>query len=142
MAGKTGTTDNYTDAWFIGFSPSLCAGVWVGNDDNKTLGGNETGAVAALPIWTDFFRAVIAAEKKKAKEAEHGGQSEEFEVPPNIIFLAIDRMTGLLAAPVCKWRFMEAFVDGAGNIPSRYCSYEDHLLTYEYANGGVTREKR
>jgi len=142
LAGKTGTTDNYTDAWFIGFSPSLCAGVWVGHDDNKKLGPNETGAVAALPIWTDFFRALIEAEKKKAKDANAEVKAEEFEVPPNIVFIPIDRMTGLLAAPICKWRFMEAFQDGMGNLPSRYCSYEDHLLTFDYATGGAPREIR
>ena len=142
LAGKTGTTDNFTDAWFIGFSPSLCAGVWVGYDDNRKLGRDETGAVAALPIWIDFFRSLIESEKKKAKEGNTEVKFEEFEVPPNIIFLPIDRMTGLLAAPICKWRFMEAFVEGAGNIPSRYCSYEDHLLTLHYATGGKDPENR
>jgi penicillin-binding protein 1A len=142
LAGKTGTTDNYTDAWFIGFSPSLCAGVWVGHDDNRKLGPNETGAVAALPIWTDFFRALIEAEKKKAKDTNTEVKSEEFEVPPNIVFIPIDRMTGLLAAPICKWRFMEAFQEGMGNIPSRYCTFEDHLLTFDYASGGAVRENR
>jgi penicillin-binding protein 1A len=140
LAGKTGTTDNYTDAWFIGFSPSLCAGVWVGHDDNRKLGPNETGAVAALPIWTDFFRLIIEAEKKKAKDTNREVKAEEFEVPPNIVFIPIDRMTGLLAAPICKWRFMEAFLEGMGNIPSRYCSYEDHLLTLDYATGGKAKD--
>ena len=142
LAGKTGTTDKYTDAWFIGFSPSLCAGVWVGHDDNKNLGPNETGAVAALPIWTDFFRALIEAEKKKARNTNTEVKAEEFEVPPNIVFIPIDRMTGLLAAPICKWRFMEAFQEGMGNIPSRYCTFEDHLLTLDYASGGVARVNR
>ncbi len=142
LAGKTGTTDNYTDAWFIGFSPSLCAGVWVGHDDNRKLGPGEQGAVAALPIWMDFFRALIEAEKKKAKDTNTEVAAEEFEVPPNIVFIPIDRMTGLLAAPICKWRFMEAFQEGMGNIPSRYCTFEDHLLTFDYATGGVARENR
>jgi penicillin-binding protein 1A len=140
LAGKTGTTDKYTDAWFIGFSPSLCAGVWIGYDDNRNLGPHETGAVAALPIWRDFFRDVIEAEKKKAKDTNTEVKSEEFEVPPNIVFIPIDRMTGLLAAPICKWRFMEAFLDGMGNLPTRYCSFEDHLLTFDYATGGKVRE--
>ncbi len=140
LGGKTGTTDKYTDAWFIGFSPSLCTGVWVGYDDNKALGPNETGAVTALPIWTDFFRAVIEAEKKKAKDSNTVVKTEEFEVPSNIIFIPIDRMTGLLAAPICKWRFMEAFLDGRGNLPARYCTFEDHLLTLGYATGGRGKE--
>jgi penicillin-binding protein 1A len=60
LAGKTGTTNDFTDAWFIGFSPSLTAGVWVGFDEKKTLGAKETGARAALPIWMDFMSAASA----------------------------------------------------------------------------------
>ena len=60
VAGKTGTTNDYTDAWFIGFSPSLTCGVWIGYDEKKNLGDNETGGHAALPIWIDFMRAVVA----------------------------------------------------------------------------------
>lgn len=56
LAGKTGTTNEYTDAWFVGFSPSLTCGVWVGFDEKKTLGPKETGSEAALPIWIDFMR--------------------------------------------------------------------------------------
>jgi len=59
LGGKTGTTSDFTDAWFLGFSPSLTAGVWVGNDDNSVpLGNKETGAKAALPIWMEFMKAV------------------------------------------------------------------------------------
>src|ERR1051326_4158214 len=60
VAGKTGTTNDYTDAWFIGFTPSVTCGVWVGYDEKKKLGDNETGGHAALPIWLDFMRAVIS----------------------------------------------------------------------------------
>jgi penicillin-binding protein 1A len=60
LAGKTGTTNDFTDAWFMGFSPSLSCGVWVGFDEKKSLGNKETGAVAALPIWIDFMRVAIA----------------------------------------------------------------------------------
>jgi penicillin-binding protein 1A len=60
VAGKTGTTNDYTDAWFIGFSPSITCGVWMGFDEKKPLGENETGSRAALPIWIDFMRAAIA----------------------------------------------------------------------------------
>jgi penicillin-binding protein 1A len=60
VAGKTGTTNDYTDAWFIGFTPSLTSGVWVGYDEKKNLGENETGGHAALPIWIDFMRTVVA----------------------------------------------------------------------------------
>jgi penicillin-binding protein 1A len=60
LAGKTGTTNDYTDAWFIGFSPSITCGVWVGLDEKKPLGNNETGGKAALPIWVDFMRVALA----------------------------------------------------------------------------------
>jgi penicillin-binding protein 1A len=72
LAGKTGTTNNYTDAWFIGFSPSVTCGVWVGFDEKRPLGDDETGARAALPIWMDFIRAAINA----------GGEKHEAFLPP------------------------------------------------------------
>jgi len=61
LGGKTGTTNDFTDAWFIGFSPSVTAGVWLGYDDTESLGEGESGSRAALPIWIDFMRSVIAA---------------------------------------------------------------------------------
>jgi penicillin-binding protein 1A len=60
VAGKTGTTNDYTDAWFVGFSPSVTCGVWVGFDEKKNLGDNETGGHAALPIWMDFMHTVVS----------------------------------------------------------------------------------
>jgi penicillin-binding protein 1A len=68
LAGKTGTTNDFTDAWFIGFSPGITCGVWVGFDEKKSLGSNETGGQAALPIWIDFMRVALAdhAHEKEA----------------------------------------------------------------------------
>jgi len=63
LAGKTGTTNDFTDAWFVGFSPTITCGVWVGFDEKKTLGNKETGAQAALPIWIDFMKVAIADKK-------------------------------------------------------------------------------
>lgn len=63
LGGKTGTTNDYTDAWFIGFSPSMTAGVWVGYDEKKTLGAKETGSRAALPIWMDFMKVALAGKE-------------------------------------------------------------------------------
>lgn len=60
LGGKTGTTNDFTDAWFIGFSPSVTCGVWVGYDDRQSLGDKETGARVALPVWADFMKAAIA----------------------------------------------------------------------------------
>ena len=73
LGGKTGTTNDFTDAWFVGFSPSMTCGVWVGFDEKKTLGNKETGAVAALPIWMDFMRVAIA-----------GHDAENFPAPPPV----------------------------------------------------------
>ncbi len=60
LGGKTGTTNDFTDAWFMGFSPSVTCGVWIGFDEKKSLGNKETGALAALPVWMDFMRVAIA----------------------------------------------------------------------------------
>jgi penicillin-binding protein 1A len=66
LGGKTGTTNDYTDAWFIGFSPSVTCGTWVGFDDRRSLGEKETGARAALPIWMEFMKAAIANKPNEA----------------------------------------------------------------------------
>jgi penicillin-binding protein 1A len=60
LAGKTGTTNDFTDAWFVGFSPSMTTGVWIGYDEKKSLGAKESGARAALPIWMDFMKVALA----------------------------------------------------------------------------------
>lgn len=77
LAGKTGTTNNFTDAWFMGFSPTLSCGVWVGFDEKRTLGAKETGARAALPIWMDFMKTALA-----------GKDPGEFQPPPGVPALA------------------------------------------------------
>lgn len=130
LAGKTGTTDDFTDAWFIGFSPSLCAGVWIGFDTKITIGDRMAGAVAALPVWIEFFKKIIESEKKMA---EGNGQEfiyEDFEVPPNLSFVTIDRKTGLLATPNCLWPLQEVFLPGTE--PQRFCTWQDHLLILDY----------
>jgi len=60
VAGKTGTTNDFTDAWFVGFSPTVTCGVWMGFDEKKTLGAKETGAHAALPVWMNFMSSAMA----------------------------------------------------------------------------------
>jgi len=131
LGGKTGTTDEYTDAWFVGFSPSLCAGVWVGHDKQITIGERQSGAVAALPVWRDFFDKVI---KEKLRIAEEKGEEfvidEEFEVPPNLSFVEIDSKTGLLASPVCLFTLREVFLPGTE--PDRFCTHEDHMMILDY----------
>jgi penicillin-binding protein 1A len=80
FGGKTGTTNNYTDAWFIGFSPSVTCGTWVGFDNRQSLGKKETGARAALPIWMDFMRAAIA-DKPNEAFATTGAPKRTLRVP-------------------------------------------------------------
>ena len=82
-AGKTGTVDDYTDAWFIGFDPNITVGVWIGYDEKKPIGHNETGAAAALPIWMDFMRAYIDARGDRTNPPQ-------FEAPGNIVFVTLD----------------------------------------------------
>jgi penicillin-binding protein 1A len=130
LGGKTGTTSDFSDAWFIGFMPSLCAGVWVGNESRVSLGDRQSGAVAALPAWVAFMKRLIDDETKKAEEEKRDPFFEDFEVPPNITFMEIDRKTGLLATPNCLWPIREAFL--AGTEPLRYCSNQDHLLILDY----------
>jgi penicillin-binding protein 1A len=131
LGGKTGTTDDYSDAWFIGFSPSLCAGVWVGHEKEMIpIGDRQSGAVAALPIWIEFFQKIIEEEKRKAEEEGLEPVMEEFEVPPNLTFVEIDRKTGLLATPFCLFPFREVFIPGTE--PDRFCSHEDHMMILDY----------
>jgi penicillin-binding protein 1A len=73
LAGKTGTTNNFTDAWFVGFSPAITCGVWIGYDEKKFLGAKETGARAALPIWIEFMKAALA-----------GKDPVDFQPPPEL----------------------------------------------------------
>ena len=131
LCGKTGTTDDWADAWFMGFSPSLVVGVWVGHKEERvSIGERQSGAVAALPVFVDFFGKVIEDKKKMAQEAGVEYQWEEFEVPPNLVQKTIDRKTGLLATPVCLFPLNEYFF--SGKVPDRWCSYDDHMLTYDY----------
>ena len=102
IAGKTGTTNDMTDAWFIGYEPTLAAGVWVGYDDKrKSLGRHEEGSKAALPIWMDFW-----AEVMKDKPIQ------EFAVPGNIVFVPVDG-SGYAAAPGTPGARMEPFISGS-----------------------------
>ncbi len=87
--GKTGTTDNYKDAWFIGFTPTVVTGVWVGRRDKLPLGRLETGGRAACPIWVDYMRITID------DKASH----QDFDVPLGIALVAVDRRTGEIVTP-------------------------------------------
>jgi penicillin-binding protein 1A len=101
LAGKTGTTNDHTDAWFVGYSPEVATGVWVGFDQNRLLGRGETGGRAALPIWLEFMRAALADRPMR-----------DFEAPPGIVFARIDARTGELAGPASESTLFQAFVEG------------------------------
>jgi penicillin-binding protein 1A len=107
-AGKTGTTNDYRDAWFIGYTPSLVTGVWVGYDDQMSIGSRETGARAALPIWLEFM-----------KKAHADRPPEDFIAPEGILFRQIDPRTGLLSTETCKQSVRAAFLPGTE--PRQYC---------------------
>jgi penicillin-binding protein 1A len=83
VAGKTGTTNNYMDAWFMGYTPELVTGVWVGNDKDEPLGRNETGSRTAIPIWLQFMQEALANQPKT-----------NFHIPNDIQFLKIQSESG------------------------------------------------
>ena len=102
VGGKTGTMDEYTDAWFVGFDPDITVGVWVGYDEKKTMGDNEQGARVALPIWIDFMKAYIG-----------NRQTPPGFIPPgNIVFSSIVPKTGEAAEPWARGVIQEAFIAG------------------------------
>jgi penicillin-binding protein 1A len=101
VAGKTGTTDDTRDAWFMGFTPSLVAGVWVGFDQERPMGRQEVGGRAAAPIWLYF-----------AEKALHGTPVEVFPVPDGIVFVKVDPKTGLPVKPSTRGAIFECFLDG------------------------------
>jgi penicillin-binding protein 1A len=101
VAGKTGTTDHFVDAWFIGYSPDLLTGVWVGFDDDRPLGENETGSRAASPIWVSFMSQVLKEKPLK-----------DFPIPDGVEFIEIDPNTGRI--PEGGEVILECFKEGTG----------------------------
>jgi penicillin-binding protein 1A len=101
VAAKTGTTDQFMDAWFIGYTPELITGVWVGFDEDRSLGENETGARAACPIWVTFMSKILKGKPVK-----------DFPVPEGIEFMKIDSKTGQVSLE--KGGILECFREGTG----------------------------
>jgi len=104
LAGKTGTTDDFTDAWFAGYTPRYTIVTWVGHDQKRRIGRNMTGAEAALPIW----KAIIEA----GLEEGWVTRGERFQIPPGISFAQIEHRTGLLPGPTAEVVLDEAFLTG------------------------------
>lgn len=121
IGGKTGTTDEFTNAWFIGFSPSVTVGVWIGLDEAKdSLGRGETGGKAACPIFVDFM----------GKYLEKYPEPQQFRKPAGVIMVKIDKYTGKIWTEDCLHAFYEAYIPGTE--PTEYCTEEDHDMIEDY----------
>lgn len=106
-AGKTGTTDDYTDAWFIGSTPALTCGIWVGYDKKRTIFRGATGGVIAAPVWGEIMKQVYT------------DTTSAFPIPPDIITAAICEESGKLATPFCPRARYEVFI--SGTEPTQTC---------------------
>jgi penicillin-binding protein 1A len=105
LAGKTGTVDDFTDAWFVGFDPNITVGVWVGHDEKKPIGPGEQGARAALPTWIEFMKGYIDLYGDRENPPR-------FEAPGNIVFVPVDERTGDFANEGTTHVINEAFISG------------------------------
>ncbi len=125
-AGKTGTTNDYRDAWFLGFTPDLLTVVWVGFDGRTDL--NLAGSEAALPIWTEFM-----------KKATSGFPETTFLPPPGIVLARIDPASGQLATPDCPRSLEEAFFEG--QQPASLCPLHSHWGEFPLPNDYPTDQQ-
>jgi penicillin-binding protein 1A len=118
VAGKTGTTNNLHDAWFVGYTPRYITGTWVGFDDEKSLGKGETGSRAAIPIWLGFMKYILADKPVRV-----------FHIPEGVVFSKIDAETGLLPIPESKRTIFECFKEGT--VPTEYTTKPDSITEPE-----------
>ncbi|MBW1699666.1 MAG: PBP1A family penicillin-binding protein [Deltaproteobacteria bacterium] len=114
VAGKTGTTNNLFDAWFVGYTPEYTTGVWVGFDEGGSLGKGETGSRAASPIWLGFMKRILEGKPVKL-----------FQVPEEVVFAKIDAETGLLPIRESKKVLFECFKEGT--VPTRHTQKPDAI---------------
>ena len=117
-AGKTGTTNDLYDAWFVGYVPQYTSGVWVGFDEESSLGQYETGSRAASPIWVGFMNRILKDKPVRV-----------FQVPDNVVFTQIDAETGLLPIPESKETIFECFKEGT--VPTEYTAKPDSVTEPE-----------
>jgi penicillin-binding protein 1A len=118
VAGKTGTTNDLQDAWFVGYTPRFISGVWVGYDNGQTLGKGETGSRTASPIWLGFMDAILKHKPVRV-----------FQVPEGVVFAKIDAETGLLPIPESKKTLFECFKEGT--VPTQYTNKPNTILDAE-----------
>lgn len=123
VAGKTGTTNNLYDAWFVGYSPRYVTGVWVGFDEERSLGKKETGSRAASPIWLDFMKKVLKDKPEKV-----------FPVPESVVFTKIDLDTGLLPIADSRRTVYECFKEGTA--PKKKTKAPDAIDSDEFFKQG------
>ncbi|HKK91142.1 MAG TPA: penicillin-binding transpeptidase domain-containing protein, partial [Desulfobacteraceae bacterium] len=112
VAGKTGTTNNLFDAWFLGYTPRYITGVWVGFDSESPLGKGETGSRAASPIWLDYMKRTL-----------EGRPVRTFNVPEGVVFAKVDAETGLLPVDSSEKVILECFKEGT--VPDRHTPEPD-----------------
>ena len=124
IAGKTGTSNEKRDAWFVGFTPELICLVWVGYDDNSPVG--LTGGEAALPIWASFMKKALPTTS-----------TVDFKKPSQTVERMIDPTTGKLASEFCVYSVREIFIQGTE--PRENCTYDDHALPPESFAGPKLR---
>ena len=118
VAGKTGTSNNLYDAWFVGYTPRYITGVWVGFDEEKSLGEGEQGALTASPIWLGFMSEILKDQPIKV-----------FQVPEGVVFAKIDAETGLLPIPESKKTIFECFKEGT--VPTDHTKKPDAVTEAE-----------
>ncbi len=136
IAGKTGTTNDYSDAWFIGMTPKHTIAIWIGHDTRKPLAGgtHAQGAEVALPI---FMRIV-----EKMKEAGVVSAADDFERPPGVVLVPVDEATGYRATPGCTKTVLMAFVNGTQ--PTEMCGDQPHAVANlpQYLQRAIYAPKR
>ncbi|MBI2950590.1 PBP1A family penicillin-binding protein [bacterium] len=126
--GKTGTTNDYTDAWFVGFTPQIVAGVWVGFDEKISLGNRQTGGQVALPVWARFMKRGHEALRLPV---------EDFEVPPDVTQIEVcGEHPGLIVSLYCPVRQREMFVKGTE--PAEVCTFH---TVHTVGRGGEQRRR-
>jgi len=126
--GKTGTTNDYTDAWFVGFTPQIVAGVWVGFDEKISLGNRQTGGQVALPVWARFMKRGHEALRLPVKD---------FEVPPDVTQIEVcGEHPGLVVSLYCPVRQREVFV--RGTEPTEVCTFH---TVHTVGRGGEQRRR-
>jgi penicillin-binding protein 1A len=118
VAGKTGTTNDLQDAWFLGYTPRYISGVWVGFDNGRTLGRGETGSRTASPIWLGFMSDILENKPKRV-----------FQVPEGVVFVKIDAETGLLPIPESRKTIFECFKEDT--VPTAYTKKPDTIVDTE-----------